>query len=299
MSVALLGWTPSPLPLDPNTVIRPPGLHHVPWRRLDLGSQLMVRAAAQARPSGLPPEPGVRGGVFVGSQHGCMATNLLWDAACQGGGAHLPATMLLFKHTVANAPAFWVGATFGLRGESATYTSGPLAAADALWDACATVEEGGVEVAVVGALELVPALSRRLLNPGHLPPDGAWALWVGQSSPSDLVTITRRIRWRSPQTHPSHTQVMARVGDLPPGSLVLSCPSRTRASGAPPLDVEQPPPGGELGSLMTPAVVMDLVQQLQERGGGTGVAVVNFEGEHVAFVLEVKEPDAGSEQLPR
>ena len=167
------------------------------FRRLGRFIQLALSGAVEAtHKSGrkLPPKTT---GVFLATGLGNLSDMVPFSHAIFGDpGFHVSA--IQFANSVGNAGAFYIAQALGTSGPVLAVSQDEVSFECALLQATELIDCGDIELALVGAVDVVmPPVQDHLARMGH-PPDAplklaegsAW--WVlGKSEPSDLATLER------------------------------------------------------------------------------------------------------------
>lgn len=149
--------------------------------QIDVISRYAVEACAQALKDTqleLNDEVRDRTGILLGTAFGCFESNTLFDQYTQGEDRRLSGVSpLYFKSTVPNAAAGWASILLKLRGVNATFTSGPMAGAEALAHAYDLIADGATDLILAGGLDRLLPMNILLDTFGDsIPAEGAGVL---------------------------------------------------------------------------------------------------------------------------
>jgi 3-oxoacyl-(acyl-carrier-protein) synthase len=137
--------------------------------RLALAAVDLAIADAELDPGDLPPD---QIGVAFGSAYGCLSTNVQYLQGILTHGSRF-GNPIVFQNTVPNAATGYMSLAYGLRGPTATFSSGRVAGMEALDFAVQQIVEGRVSAFVVASAEcLSPELAESFVRRGHLSATG-------------------------------------------------------------------------------------------------------------------------------
>jgi 3-oxoacyl-(acyl-carrier-protein) synthase len=137
--------------------------------RLALAAVDLAIEDAEIDLSDLSPE---QIGVSFGSGYGCLSTNLQYLQGILINGARF-GNPIVFQNTVPNAATGYMSIAHGLRGPTATFSSGRVAGMEALDFAVHQIVEGHADTFVVASADcLCPQLVEAFVLRGHLSATG-------------------------------------------------------------------------------------------------------------------------------
>jgi 3-oxoacyl-(acyl-carrier-protein) synthase len=137
--------------------------------RLALAAVDLAIADAELDLSNLSPD---QIGVTFGSGYGCLSTNVQYLQGILARGPRF-GNPVVFQNTVPNAATGYMSMAYGLRGPTATFSSGRVAGMEALDFAVQQIIEGQADTFVVASAEcLCPELAEAFVLRGHLSATG-------------------------------------------------------------------------------------------------------------------------------
>lgn len=167
------------------------------FRRLGRFIQLAMSGAVEAAHHSKLTLPKERTGVFLATGLGNLSDLLPFSHAVFGDpGFHVSA--IQFANSVGNAGAFYIAQTLGVHGPVLALSQDEVSFESALVQATTLLDSNEIDLALVGAVDVVmPPVKDHLARMGHGPDEplklsegSAW--WVlGKSEPQDFATLEK------------------------------------------------------------------------------------------------------------